>query len=85
MANGRRTLDKDGCEFGRELNIKFKNMEEKLDNILENQKEIFNHQSTWSNPEAVKEMKRQNKLITILTGILSATIGAVVGALISIS
>lgn len=69
-------LDEIGCEYGRMLDLRVKTMNKKLDEILENQKILFNHQSSWSRPEAVQEMKRQNKLITILVAVLCAGIGA---------
>lgn len=72
-------MSKDGCEFGRLLQKDFQNfkgfMTKKIDEVIDNQKDLFNHQSSRVPPDTVNQMKTQWKIITILTGILCALLG----------
>ena len=68
-----------GCEFGKLLKNDFQNFKEimigKTDEILTNQKELFNHQSSRVPLSTLQEMKTQWKIITILTGLVCVCVG----------
>lgn len=69
----------DGCEFGRLLQKDFTNfkgfMTKKIDEVIANQVDLFNHQSSRIPQETVKEMKTQWRIITILTAVLCTCLG----------
>ena len=69
----------DGCEFGRLLQKDFTNfksfMTSKIDEVIDNQKDLFNHQSSRVPLETVQEMKTQWKIITILSSVLCVCLG----------
>lgn len=69
-------MAKVGCEFGRLLQKDVNSLTEKLDKILEQQTDLFNHQSSRVPKEIVTELKTQWRIITILTGIVCASIAA---------
>ena len=68
-----------GCEFGRLLQKDFDNfkgfMTTKIDEVITNQKDLFNHQSSRIPLETVQEMKTQWKIITILASVLCVCLG----------
>lgn len=78
MVNKNGTItNKEGCEYGRRIKLKTESIEDKLDDILKNQKTLFNHMSSRVDPELLKK-------ISTLYGILGTIIGISITAIVTL-